>query len=185
MSENPAEIDWRTVTRRIGKGDAASFEVYYDHLFEMMFREAQRSGLDHATCFDLVHDSMLKVMKSIRPMATFEDVTRWTRRVVQSVTLDYLRKVAREAKRDEAFWQQVDEAISPYVEHSARILWIQEQIELEADDVAKMLSLRFQFGWTLRKIGEQFGMKPGAVDGRIQRALQRLRLAAKEAKIDE
>jgi DNA-directed RNA polymerase specialized sigma24 family protein len=44
----------------------------------------------------------------------------------------------------------------------------------------QLIHWRYRLGWTLQRIAETVGLKPGAIDGRLRRALERLRLRAEE-----
>ncbi|MCH8316763.1 MAG: sigma-70 family RNA polymerase sigma factor [Planctomycetes bacterium] len=52
------------------------------------------------------------------------------------------------------------------------------------DRDVQLLLMRHRFGWTLKRIGDALGLKPGAVDGRIRRVLTKLRRRAKEQSHD-
>jgi len=62
----------------------------------------------------------------------------------------------------------------------ARLAWVEEQLQQLPEELVSMISLKYRMGWTLRQIGEKFGLKTGAVDGKIRRAMEELKLRATE-----
>ncbi len=179
---------WGAITARIKRGDATSLEVYYEQFFDLMFVEARRLTTgDEAQCLDLVQDGMLKAMRHMKQLNTFGEVEAWTRVVIRSVALDFLRRRVREQRRNQNYVNNAEhhKVASSHVEDEARLHWVEEQLKHEPAQLKSILAYRYRFGWTLRAIGERMGMKPGAVDGQIRRALDRLRSAAKEQLADE
>ena len=60
----------------------------------------------------------------------------------------------------------------------ARIEWIEQQLRKLAPDLRRMVLLRYRLGWSLQEVATKFGLKTGAVDGRIRRAVEELRQQA-------
>jgi len=60
----------------------------------------------------------------------------------------------------------------------ARLAWVEEQLKELPDELGSMIGLKYRMGWTLREIGEKFGLKTGAVDGKIRRAMDDLKQKA-------
>ena len=67
----------------------------------------------------------------------------------------------------------------------ARMRWIEEQLQQLPAELISMISMKYRMGWTLRQIGEKFGLKTGAVDGKIRRAIEGLKARALEEFEDE
>lgn len=185
LSAEAAAHDWLAITCGMARGDADCFQTYYDAHFDLMFREARRLlGRDENTCLDIVQDSLLKSMRAIRPIQSQAQLQQWTRMVVRTTALDWLRKRQR---RREATCESVGEmtADTDSNQHDlARMIWIEEQLRATKPEVRRLLSLRYRLGWTLKEISGHLGIKPGAVDGRIRRALDELKKQAR-ANADE
>ncbi|MEW6252584.1 MAG: sigma factor-like helix-turn-helix DNA-binding protein, partial [Planctomycetota bacterium] len=59
-----------------------------------------------------------------------------------------------------------------------RIAWLRRTLlELDAD-LVRLIELRYVHGWTLARIGGLLGLSTGTIDGRLRRALQRIRASA-------
>lgn len=178
-----AELDWLDVTRRMQQGDTGALEIYYEQFFELMFREVRRlANRDEATSLDLVQDAMLKAIRCIKPLPTGNSVAAWTRTVAKSVTYDWLRKQLRqnslsESLQDDVIVQKIQTESDD--EGNVRLLWIEEQLKSLPSDLQRLISFRYRWGWSLQKIAETLGLKTGAVDGRLRRAVSRLQAKAK------
>ena len=170
----------RTLTAAIATGDTEAFGRFYGQWFDVALAQARRcSGRDEQFCLDVVQQTMMRVIRSIKPMDTEGDVSRWLRAVVQSCCLDHLRSERRRTRRERLHGSdQSDAALDRDLDQ--RLLWLRSELANLDPELARMLSLRFRLGWTLQRIGAAVGLKPGAVDGRITRALASLRARAPE-----
>jgi RNA polymerase sigma factor (sigma-70 family) len=175
---------WAETTRQMVAGDQAAFAEYYETFFELMLRESERcTGRDQQTCLDIVQDAMLKAIRGMKPIANETELRRWTRCVVKSVAYDWLR---RENRHSKAVARLADTALATTQvsdadvdgDTTARLLWLDEQLRQLDPELRRVIRRRYRFGWTLRRIGERMGLKPGAVDGRIRRAVDALKLRA-------
>ncbi len=169
----------RSLTAAIASGDTEAFARFFGLWFDWMRREAGRAtGRDESFCLDVVQDSMMRVIRSMKPMPTDDDLRRWLGVVVRSCAYDRLRREARARDRD----GRADAA--PPSEHDTqlhgRIRWLEQELQSMSSFNAELLLMRYRFGWTLQKIGVALGLKPGAVDGRLQRLIGMLRRRAKE-----
>jgi len=173
----------RDITTAIASGNPEAFAQFYREWFEIVLSEARKAagsrGRDEQFCLDMVQETMMRVIRGIKPMDSEAALHAWLRVVVQSCCYDHFRSQARRARREAiatASHAQTDEG----VDVNERVEWLRHQLmSLDADE-AHLLTLRFRLGWTLKRIGQSLGLKPGAVDGRISRALAGLRRNAPE-----
>ena len=61
-----------------------------------------------------------------------------------------------------------------------RIAWLRQQLDELDPDAGSLLMLRHRFEMSMRQIGSIVGLRNGAVDGRMNRTIARLRVQAKE-----
>jgi RNA polymerase sigma factor (sigma-70 family) len=171
----------RELTAAVASGDTEAFARLYRDRFDEMYAEARRAtGRDESFCLDVIQDAMLRVIKSMKVMDTEQRLRAWLRVVVQSCAYDRLRSEARRQRREQAALATTQSA-SPDGDLAERLEWLRgEMAELEAPQ-AQLLMLRYRLGWTLQRIGSALGLKPGAVDGRVGRALSTLRRRARES----
>jgi len=164
----------RTRTAAIASGDTEAFSRFFNEWFEWMGREAGRlSGRDDAFCADIVQDSMMRVIRSLKPLDGADDLRRWLRVVVRSCVYDRLRADARRQARDRAAGRAASR--QPDALLQGRIRWLERELQSIGDANADLLLMRYRFGWTLQQIGAAVGLKTGAVDGRLRRLLGILR----------
>ncbi|HMO14581.1 MAG TPA: sigma-70 family RNA polymerase sigma factor [Pirellulaceae bacterium] len=189
----PGSLDWHDVTKRISRGDMDAFGIYYDHLFGTMFREVNRIvKVDENTALDFVQDAMLKAGRCMKPLRDHQSVIAWSIVVVKSVVYDWLRRQRRQAAVLNSYAdvevQEVDECDASNearLELQAREMWLAEQLSEMPKDLQQLADLRYRLGWTLERIGKQVGLRPGCVDGRLRRMIERLRALSIEHDANE
>ncbi len=170
--ELPSET--RVLTTAVASGDTEAFALFFNRWFEWMGRESARlSGRDDAFCADVVQDSMMRVIRSLKPLDTEDSLRRWLRVVVRSCVYDRLRAEARRRARDRAAARPARRQPDPDLQ--GRIRWLERELQSIGDANADLLLMRYRFGWTLQQIGAVLGLKAGAVDGRLRRLLSTLR----------
>ena len=174
------------LTRRMARGDADALAVFYEGWFDTMYHEARRvSRRDESFCLDVVQDVMLRIIRKISPMNSDAQLAAWLRRVVRSCAYDRLRSDVARAKR-ESMRRAVaaDSRSSALLETAAadaeRLEWLQREIDALDEGLRGPLLLRVLSGRTLAQIGGLLGLSPGAVDGRVSRAVAKLREKAME-----
>ena len=173
---------WR-LTSNMASGDASAIATFYERFFDSMVLNARRlTGADESTCLDIVQDAMLKAVRSIKPIDCPRELAQWNRLLVRSVAYDYLRSESRRRKREQVYaGEHQNRRATALVELEARLAWLQEQIIQMDAKAARMIRLRFRFGWTLQRIGQVMGLRTGAVDGRIRRAVEKLKRRARNS----
>src|SRR5690606_17132373 len=127
---------------------------------------------DEAFCMDVVQEAMLRVIRSIPALETPEAFGAWVRRATLSAAYDLLRAERRRERRQR---RAAKPEAAPRDEEDERLALLRAQIEALEPDAWALLRLRFDLGWTLSRIGERLGLKPGAVDGRLTRVQRRLK----------
>ncbi len=198
QNESPSKEDdlvggdkdsWSQCTRDIARnGDRFAFAKYYETFFDTMFLTVKRAtGCDESTCLDIVQDAMVKAISKMKILDSHDQVTAWTKVVAKTTAYDYLRRNARQKKLAKGL---VDSGLAREFENTgtesvARIRWVEEQLQQLPAELRSMISMKYRMGWTLRQIGEKFGLKTGAVDGKIRRAIDDLKTRAIEEFADE
>ena len=163
--------DAKALSRRIAAGDTAAFAVFYAMWFDRSVKETrQRTGLDESACLDIVQDAMLRVAKGMPVFEREEDLERWMRRVLLNGARDRIRSETRRMRRESRVHPEAEQR-----EDQEAIADLSRRLdELDAES-RTLIQRRFDLGWTLERIGREFGLRPGAVDGRIRRILKALR----------
>ena len=170
----------RQLTRAIASGDTEAFARFYRRWFDRMYAEANRvTGRDESFCLDVVHDGMMRVIRSLGPMDNEAVLWGWLRAVIRSCAFDRLRREMRRRRREQAGAGIALPAAPDDLEE--RLAWLREELAQLDEREAALLTMRHRFGWTLRQVAGAAGLNPGAADGRLRRTLQTLRRRAKEA----
>src|ERR671912_618721 len=90
----------------MSRGDRRAVGAFYDRYFGLLLRSARGAmprsrASDEHLCLDVVHDAVLRIVRTIRPVTGGEgQLVAWLRVVVQSVAYDYLRREQRRAARE-------------------------------------------------------------------------------------
>lgn len=175
------------LTRQIARGDAEALATFYEQWFDAMYHEARRAtGRDESFCLDVVQDVMLRVIKKISPMEREAQLAAWLRRVVRNCAYDRLRSDVARVKREIARSDNVSnggavDGPSRASDDEQRLEWLRREIDALDEGLRRPLLLRVLSGWTLAQIGAVLGLSPGAVDGRVNRAMETLRKKAERS----
>lgn len=180
--ERADAINWLAVCAGVRSGDADSVRVFYEAHFDWLLVRAKRlMGRDEATCLDLVQTALLKAIRGMPLMQNGARLERWLQVVLKTTAWDWLRRERRRREApvpaDEALREPADAADNGLsaIEDAARLAWIEEQLDQTEPELRQLLSLRYRLGWTLQRIARHCGLKTGAVDGRLRRAVQHFR----------
>lgn len=174
------------LTAAMAAGDTRAVEAFYRQYFDDLYAHARRAtDRDESFCLDVVQESVLRVIRSVRPAHTASQFAAWLRLVVQTTAYDLLRAESRRQKRELIVAAGAGgESHDPGDIDSERLQWLRTQISSLDPQIIRLIELRFQDRWTLARIGRLVGLSAGAVDGRLRRALGELRRRASEAQLD-
>lgn len=170
------------LTRAMARGDTEALGRFYELHFATMYADARRlTGRDESFCLDVVQDAMLRVIRSATPIRGDRALRCWLRLVVRSAAYDRLRSESSRRLRETAHAREHAEcAVADDTELEERLAWLWRQIARMDVPEARLLVWRYRWGWTLRRIGEQLGLKPGAVDRRLRRLVAKVKDRARE-----
>ena len=105
MPDASAAGEWSIpdLTAAVADGDPDAFSYLYNRYFQALCNEARRvSRRDEAFCLDVVHDSMLRVLKRLGPLETEGQLIGWLMTVVRRCSYDLLRAEQRRRRREAA-----------------------------------------------------------------------------------
>ena len=90
-----------TFTTALAAGDPAAVEAFYRRYFDMLYSQARRAtGRDEAFCLDVVQESVLRVIRSVRAAHSEAQFNAWLNLVVRTAAYDLLRGESRRRKRE-------------------------------------------------------------------------------------
>jgi len=166
----------RELTARMAAGDRAALGEFYEAWFERCLAMALGfTGRDESFGLDVVQEAMLRIARSVRIIPSEGELGAWVVTVVRRTALDLLRREARGRRRDRG--RVATETPDP--ELRDRLDWLARRLESVPGCEAELLRLRFGQGGTLEQVGVAAGTSGPAVHGKLRRALQKLREAAK------
>jgi RNA polymerase sigma factor (sigma-70 family) len=133
-----------------------------------------------------VHDAVLRIVRTIRPVTGGEgQLVAWLHVVVKSAAYDRLRREQRRSHREQTAHATPAEAASSApvgngAELAEQLAWLRDELGRLDPKIVELIEMRYSHGWTLLAIAERLGLSTGTVDGRIRRALERMRLRGEE-----
>jgi RNA polymerase sigma-70 factor, ECF subfamily len=173
--------DIRSLTQAIIAGDRDACARFYDESFDLVYRTAySATHFNEHDTLDIVQDTFLKALGSMKRFDSQQMLNAWLIRVTRSVCIDTFRKRARQNARELR-----KQSPTHHATDRDTIDWINKEVQTLDRHTAELLTLRFRAGMTLAAIADRLGLSAGAVDGRIQRALQKLRQRAIEQGVDD
>ena len=170
MTQTPSVIEQQT--RAFGRGCRRSFAQWYDQWYDWSIQEIQGiTGQDLAFCQDVVQDVMITVLRRMPPMANQAAQRAWLRRALVNRARDHLRRDLRRHRREQG--RQAREKTAAQTTCGLDDL----RSALRALDPATtcVLRWRFDFGWTLTRIGRELGWSTSTTEARVRAAVTRLR----------
>jgi RNA polymerase sigma-70 factor (ECF subfamily) len=178
------------LTAAMSRGDRRAVAAFYERYFDLLVRSARgatrlaKRAVAEDLCLDVVHDAVLRVVRTIRPVAGGEgQLVAWLNVVVKSAAYDRLRQAQRRSRREQRHVRPVDNESAPVgngAELAEQLAWLREELGRLDPKLVELIELRYSHGWTLLAIAERLGLPAGTVDGRIRRALERMRLRGEE-----
>ncbi len=166
------------LTAAVARGEEPAVEAFYRRFFDQLYRHARQiSRRDESFCLDVVQDAMLRIVRTIRPVTTEAQLVAWLKLIVKSVAYDALRRDRRRRKHESAGGPDVRPDTA---EQDERIAWLRGQLLSLDPSLVRLIELRFIHAWTLARIAQMLGLSVGTVDGRLRRALDRIRRQAAE-----
>jgi len=178
------------LTAAMSRGDRRAVAAFYERYFDLLvrcargaIRLAKRADAEDI-CLDVVHDAVLRVVRTIRPVTGGEgQLVAWLNIVVKSAAYDRLRREQRRSHREQRHVVPV-QGESAHVGNGAelaeQIAWLRDELGRLDPKLVELIELRYSHGWTLLAIAERLGLSAGTVDGRIRRALEKMRLRGEE-----
>ncbi len=163
-----------------------AFSRLYDSKFDFVHRLiVRKTGVDESAAMDIVQETMMRVIRHIKPMRTEADLDAWLTRVALNASYDRLRADRRRRAREmeSVNHRNSIESVQNLVGMSANVEALRE--EIAALDVGSfdLLSMRFRAGMTLEAIGRRLGVGAGAADGRLRRVLAQLQQRLEEQEL--
>jgi len=176
------------LTASLAAGDEVAVEAFYRRYFDVLYQTAKRATCrDEAFCLDVVQDAVLRVIRSVQQTDSEAAWTVWLRLVVRTTAYDLLRAESRRRRREttvaastnEASVTAPAEACDVAEDRDGRLAWLREQIARLDPQLTRAIDLRYNHRWKLARIAEAMGLSIGTLDGKLRRALNRLRRQAR------
>lgn len=177
-------LDVPAITAAIAGGDRAAFARLYEAKFGLVFAAARRAtGRDEQACLDIVQEAFMRAIRKMKRLESEAALDGWLVTTTRRAAYDALRAERRRAGRESRSARP--ETLPVHDEASAmgdaeRLGWLRGQLASLDRAASDAVDLRLRAGMTLSQAGRALGLSPGAVDGRVSRAVGAMRAKAKE-----
>src|SRR4051812_41933319 len=150
-------------------GNAGSIETFYSQYFDFLYQHARRATRrDEAFCLDVVQDSVIRIMRTIRRVDSEAQLRAWLGLVVRTTAYDLLKAERRRGVREAVL---VPAGVDDANADEDQLEQLRTEIFRLDPLLVRMIELRFERQWTLARIAGQLGLSVGTIDGRLRRAL--------------
>jgi RNA polymerase sigma-70 factor (ECF subfamily) len=176
------------LTAAMSRGDRRAVGAFYERYFGLLVRFARSAarGRDEHFCLDVVHDAVLRIVRTIKPVKGGESqLAAWLQLVIRSVAYDLLRQEQRRAAREREVQSHPATQAANGCDISEQLKWLRDELRQLDPRLVELIELRYEQRWTLAAIGERLGVSTGTVDGRLRRALDHVRARAKDTFEDD
>ncbi len=160
------------LTRGMTLGDEKAYRIFYDQYAWRLFRKAVAllHG-DPETAADIVQETMLRVVKSIRRFDTEPAFWNWLACILRNLVVDHFR-ARRVGNLSPVILANIPDEATVSQEND----WeLDRAMSFLDSDAQELLRLKYQGGLTARKIAMRMGITQEAVESRLVRTRKELR----------
>lgn len=163
-------------------GDREAFADLIDELQDPFYRVAYRVLGDAEAALDVVQDAFVKLHKNVDSWDRRSRFASWSYRVVTNLSIDRIRRSARERKawevraaRSEPFAEDASEQGILAEERAQLVRRVKQAIAALPPGQRAIVALRHYEGCTLKEIAEIRGCALGTVKSTLHQAFRSLR----------
>jgi len=173
-------LDVARLCARIRNGDADAFEAFYRSWFAGVLSMARTTTRrDEAFCLDVVQEVMMRAARALPPLSSPGELGAWMTRCTLSVCVDQIRRETRRARREAAAPRLAREHDEHRATSAEDVAWLEGALRNLGPIDFELVMARLAKGVSLREAGKALGMSEDAAHGRVRRAVQSLRNAAR------
>jgi len=181
----PEPLDVAALTRRMAGGDELAYRTFYDAYFNRLSRYllVVTAGDEDATR-EALQSAMLRVVRHIKVFPSDAVFWSWLTVLARSALSDQSRKRRRYlAFLDRFTWHTRSQQAAPVdPEADARLgTLLETSLGMLPFDERRLLEAKYFEHCSVREIAEDLGLSEKAVDSRLVRIRQKLKLAILEA----
>ena len=152
------------------------FKQFIDENLDSAYRFAYSYMKERQAAEDVVHDSVVKAMKSLSGLREREKMKSWFFQIINRTAIDALRRRGHELPTDEAELLQIGISVDDEYEISD----FEDMIHILSPEYKSILVLHYFEDMSLQTVGKVLGVNENTVKTRLYRALKRLRAEMEE-----
>ena len=152
------------------------FKQFIDENLDSAYRFAFTYMKERQAAEDVVHDSVVKAMKSLGGLRNREKMKPWFFQIINRTAIDALRRRGYELPVEEAELYQM----GAFADDSYEISSFQDMINILSPEYKSVLVLHYFEDMSLQTVSKVLGVNENTVKTRLYRALKRLRKEMEE-----
>ena len=151
----------------IADGNISAIGEVYAPLGKVMYSVAAIYAAQPADAEDIVHDSLIKIVRQAKSFRENKNAYAWVNTVVKNTALDYLR---RARSRKEEFETEEKEYVI-----NENAMAIREAFQILTEPERDLMTYIYWYGMTLEEIGKLLHITKSAVKKRADKILLKLK----------
>lgn len=173
------------LARRIGRGDSAAFDEFYERFATRLFAYLIGMVRDRAAAEDLVQEVLLRVFRQIGDCREPRAFRAWVYRIATNLALSELRRRRYRSvdTLDQTACEIADSTLSDPGDaliQADRERAVESALERLPDDQRVVLLLRVREDMPLELIARVLGVPEGTIKSRLHHAVRKLRIAVEQ-----
>lgn len=160
------------------RGNPGAFGELIHREQESLYRMAFLYTRNEDDALDALQDGILKAYTHIKTLREPKYFKTWLMRIVINSAQNLVKK-----RRPAAEWEELEELPDPETISPEERMDLYDALHRLPEPMQQLLKLRYFDGLSNREIANQLGVTEGAVNVRLSRARERLRLEMKEEKV--
>jgi RNA polymerase sigma factor (sigma-70 family) len=170
------------LTHGVALGDHACFDALHGRwspVVRAWIAKTIPRSMHEAHAGDIEQEVWIRVIRRLRAMESEVRFERWLRSVTLNAARDRLRHEFRRTRRERVVRSARSGAASAGADEGLiareRVAGLMKAMRDIDAETARLIDLRMRTDATLDRLGGLVGLSPGALDGRVRRALKGLR----------
>ncbi len=168
-------IEIEALVSRIKAGDVNAFSEMYDRYSGALNGVVRRFITDEEIAQDVLQDSFVKIWKSIALYdSTKGSFYTWMLNVTRNTSIDYLRKIKKEAKSEIQDWDSTV-GLQNAVLTNTNTIGLQKLVDQLTPEQQIIVEYLYFKGYTQQETADELDLPLGTVKTRTRLALRELR----------
>jgi RNA polymerase sigma-70 factor (ECF subfamily) len=171
----PTQADFvpeeQQILLRLANGDLKAFDSIYLKYADLLLAQTTKITKDRFVAEDIIQDVFVRLWERRSEFATYQKISGWLFLSTFNASMNYLKKVARESKRHEAFEQnRIDPDINDLAKQEAQHALIEVAIHQLPPQRKQVFTLCKYEGMTYDDVAAKLSISKNTVKDHLKKA---------------